>query len=141
MLPRENVSGELSRTSCPFLPLVVRFETARHQNWSTKHGTLGHTGIDVGVKYLLCLKRMGSGASLRERGDGEKMGKETIRACIHRWLDDVKEIYGATYHNRRPTRADLGAIEIGYANVGFPGCIGAVDGTNVVLKSCPHGYK
>lgn len=63
------------------------------------------------------------------------MGKETIMKYMEMFLRDVKKIYGATYLNRRPTRAEMGCIDNGYADPGFTGCIGCVDGTKIVWKT------
>lgn len=46
---------------------------------TTQYDTVGHVGIDTAVTVLVRLKRLGTGASLRDLEDRAHIGKEIIR--------------------------------------------------------------
>lgn len=67
-----------------FYRLLLDLKEYNVMKWSTQYGAIGRVGIDAAVTVLVCFKRPGKGASLRELEYGARMDKETIRGYMTR---------------------------------------------------------
>lgn len=68
-------------------------------------------------------------------------GQRKIRQYFQQFCNDLRTMYGRTYLNCQPTRAELGAVATVYDEAGFPGCVGAVDVLRVHWKNSPSAHK
>ena len=109
--------------------------------WSQRKDCFGKWGQPTDVKVLLCLRYIGTGRSFDDLDDSSRMARETARQYVNQFYIDVNEIYGAEFYNRYPNRAELKEIAERYEDAGFPGCIGAVDCTDLIWKNCPLQEK
>lgn len=84
---------------------------------------------------------LGSARSLDDLENSAQMGKETIRFYLKRCCRGVLEIYGLVYLNKRPTKDEPDGIEGEYRDIGFPGCIDALNCIKLHWKNCPFALK
>lgn len=93
------------------------------------------------MKILACLRLLGTGRSLDDMDDRAGMGWETPRTYFKRFWTDVLTIYGAVYLKRRTKKEELMCLNNWYTEIGFAGCVGAVDLIKLKWKNCPFTLK
>ncbi len=101
-------------------------------------GPLGHTAEQ---RVLSALRILSTGCSYDILDDVSLMSEEAVREAFQCFCNDVIEIYGDKFLNRRPTKEELKHISSSYTTVGFPGCIGSVDCMKLYWKNCPYYEK
>lgn len=109
--------------------------------WGRKTDCCGHRGIDPEVKVLACLRYLGTGRAMDDIDDSSRMSAESVRVYLRHFVEDIEELYGSQYLNRRPTRVELQTIAERYEEADFPGCVGCVDCMNLKWKNCPYEEK
>ena len=124
-----------------YLKLKSDLLERKPENWETKVNGIGFAGKPTDVKLLSCLRILSSGTTADSLDDATRMSEEIGRQYFRDFLNDVIEIYGDRYLNRRPTETELEGIEQKYRRIGLPGCIGAVDCMKVFWKNCPAAEK
>ena len=124
-----------------YLQLKKDLLEQKPENWETKTNGIGFAGKPTDVKILSCLRILSSGTTADSLDDASRMSEEIGRQYFRTFLDDVIEIYGKRYLNRRPNEEELNDVQEKYKKIGLPGCIGAVDCMKVFWKNCPTEEK
>lgn len=109
--------------------------------WGTRRVVGNRTGIDSAVKVLACLRILRTGEAYDGLDESARIGEETVRLYFRQFWQDLIEIYGKRFLNRRPTEVELGDIEFDYKEAGFRGCGGAIDCMKLIWKNCPLQEK
>lgn len=111
------------------------------ETWSTLLDAAKRSGIPSQVKILACLRLLGTGCAMDSLHESAGMGAETLRKYFKKFCLHLTQLYGEEYLNRRPAAEQLDRIEERYAQVGFPGCVGALHCCKLLWKNCPTEQK
>ena len=113
----------------------------RHDFWKQRSNGLGFLCIPTDLKLLSSLRLLSTGASSDSLDDAVYMSEETVRSYFKQFCIDILQVYGGRFFNKFPSRSELVTLQESYSNLGFPGCIGAVDCMKYVWKNCPATMK
>jgi len=103
--------------------------TASYPNiWNQRSNAAGRRCIIPEIKILACLRVLGTARSFDDLDDGSRMSKDSLRMYFRNFCRCIKHLYGESVYNRLPTKSELVEIANRYAENGFKGCIGCVDG-------------
>lgn len=109
--------------------------------WITRRAGFGKLGHPTDIKLLVCFRILATGAALDLFDDVTYMSEASIRYYFRQFVIHLMNLYGFMFFNRRPTASELDTVSSQYAQLGFPGCIGAVDCMHYVWKNCPARDK
>jgi hypothetical protein len=115
---------------------------ARDQAWarsSTKKGRKcrGRPCMPLEAKVLSCLYRLGCGCLARTQASLFGMSP----SCAQQVFKDFCAWYAQKYYDEctvPETEQECRDVEEIYAKLGFPGCLGSVDGVHLHWARCPH---
>lgn len=113
----------------------------RPEYWSTRMIGGNRPGKPTDVKILSCLRLLAAGISSDQLDDANYMAEETTGRYFKSFCRDISAMYGEVYLDRWPTEDELAGIEQRYAELGFPGCAGAIDCMKLYWKNCPYRKK
>ena len=103
--------------------------------WSNKDATRD-SSVPIELLLLGFLRYVGRGFTLDDLKECNVISGETHRQFMFNYI-----LYGSTFHwneyvIKTTTNQDAEYNAELFATAGFPGCIGSVDGTQVLLESC-----
>lgn len=129
------------------IPRVLYFrikdDLLRHREdyWKKRRNGIGRGGIPTDLKLLSCFRILSSGNCTDSVDDAACISEESVRIYFRQFCQDLMEVYGSRFFNRFPTSHELLDVQQKYADIGFPGCIGAIDCMHYYWKNCPGTDK
>ncbi len=87
------------------------------------------------------LRRLGDGLSYQALDEQCRMSAESQQQAFKVFTCAVRSCYGSEFLSRPPPLNELRALEYGFADKLFPGCVGSVECMNIVWKDRPRAWK
>ena len=91
-------------------------------------------------KLLGRLRILGRGAHCDDVAEILSCGKTTVNDMFKSFVKNNSEAYYAV-HVYVPEGEELDQVEVDYAKMGFPGCVGSMDVTHLVWKQCSSALR
>ncbi len=90
-------------------------------------------------KITCALRVLAYGSGADQQDENLHMAEYTSQVCVQKFCETVITVFGGEYL-RQPTAGDLKKITKTYSDLGFPGCLGAIDCTHWGWKNCPTAW-
>lgn len=109
--------------------------------WKQRCNGIGRPGHPTDVKILVGLRLLSSGAAMDTFDDMARMSETSIRFYFRTLIIDLICLYGTLFLNRFPSQSEMDSLHDRYMQLGFPGCVGAIDCMKFIWKNCPKQLK
>lgn len=100
----------------------------------------GNLGITPLIKVLTDMRMIAYGIPADLCDDAFEVSETTDQLCLDEFCKAVASRFGSVYL-RAPTEEDLVRIDWYFRNVGFPGCIDAVDCAGWIWNKCQKSLQ
>ena len=115
---------------------VLSMDSFFHQ----KQDCCGHLRASSDQKLCAALRILSTGAAADTLVDYFRLSETLLLDTMRRFCKTLIAAFGDEYL-RRPTASDISSIQRDFAELGFPGCLGAVDCSRWQWNNCPAGYQ
>lgn len=98
----------------------------RLQYWGTRRVVENRTSVRSTVKIMGCMRLLGIEDVYDSMDDGARIGEETVRIYLKRFMQDMKRRFGSYFLNRHTAAEEKYQIVGQYEDAGFPECRGCI---------------
>lgn len=119
----------------------IRADLLAHNSfWQYKCDATGKYGASTDLKLFTAFQMICDDRTAFSLCNQVRQSEPQNMKCMKTLCEDIVYLYEGEWL-RRPNKEELVSIEKHYRELGFPGCVGAVDCAGWVWENCPVGWQ